>query len=641
MRNVNNRLLLVRTGARVLTATAGVAGAAAALAQPITQDVFCYSGGPAPGTPEGTTFLSLTTPVIDNSGRVCVAGSLTGDGVDATNSRGVWAGRPGSLSLFVRAGEAAPGADPAMFIDPSTATRDACWSNGRVAVYGVLAGDGVASSNDTGFWTGDGTLGLLAREGTTAPGMAVGTNFGTLGYMAISRASAEVAVWSNMTGSGVSGGNDTAIWLGRGFSPVPMLPVVREGDPAPVAGESLDMGTLPSSFAVGPLGHVVFGAYANQRVSPFNSSFVVWRGRPGDLRPVLRQGDVMPDGDGETLLFMEAIPATDAAGRIAVGLRLSGATARRGVWRGPPGSLSAALPPGAALPGVGENEVVARVRAVQSTAAGWLLVNLELSDDGSQTVTGHGLWALDPLGTPHLVAREGQSMPGGSPLISLGPDLSASINNAGQVALRGDLLNSNQFIATTGIWVWDAQGGLRLVVRTNTNMTVAPGQVRAIGSVIAATGSAESGARSCLNDSGQLTYRVNFSIGGAAAVVAETRDTTADCDGNGLPDVQEMRDDASKDAFSRVAADVLGRHVAGGANGILDQCECVGDWDRNGAAEPADVAGFIATWLASVQGMADLNADVDADGAVQPADVARFIQWWFGAVTNPSGHGCG
>lgn len=96
----------------------------------------------------------------------------------------------------------------------------------------------------------------------------------------------------------------------------------------------------------------------------------------------------------------------------------------------------------------------------------------------------------------------------------------------------------------------------------------------------------------------------------------------------------------SPECYTRAAPPVAGRFVRGGPNGVPDSAECVGDWDRDHALTPGDVAAFISTWFFSLQNPGNLDADIDCNGQATPADVATFIQLWFGGIQNPSSLGC-
>lgn len=75
---------------------------------------------------------------------------------------------------------------------------------------------------------------------------------------------------------------------------------------------------------------------------------------------------------------------------------------------------------------------------------------------------------------------------------------------------------------------------------------------------------------------------------------------------------------------------------AGGALGlrIWSACDaaCAGDYDRNGAVQPADVTLFVATWFADLLGGGAM-ADADNNGAAEPIDVALFVRSWYADIS--------
>lgn len=77
----------------------------------------------------------------------------------------------------------------------------------------------------------------------------------------------------------------------------------------------------------------------------------------------------------------------------------------------------------------------------------------------------------------------------------------------------------------------------------------------------------------------------------------------------------------------------------GGALGVIPASmwrhavPCPADYDQNGAIQPADIAGFVNSWIGSLDS-GTLVADFDGNGVVQPADVAAFVSAWFAALSN-------
>jgi hypothetical protein len=103
-----------------------------------------------------------------------------------------------------------------------------------------------------------------------------------------------------------------------------------------------------------------------------------------------------------------------------------------------------------------------------------------------------------------------------------------------------------------------------------------------------------------------------------------------DCNNNGVDDAQDIKAGASADCFSYAAAPVDGVFVAGGANGVPDECECIADWDRNGVSNSTDVSELINTYFYD-QVHGTVYADVDCNGVSNSTDVSNFINVWFSA----------
>jgi len=199
------------------------------------------SGGHAPGTPSGVVFEfdgnpdNLTAPLFNDTGHVAFSALLTGDGVDDTNDRGVWSNRSGSLELVVRAGSAAPGMATGVRF---SSVGPALLSNtDTVGLIGTVTGPGVNTSNNEGLWLDtSGVTALVARTGSHAPGTPAGTVFNSffqgMNSSAINDAG-QVLFRAYLTGAGVNSDNDEGIWA-TDRSGVLQL-IVREGDSLQVA----------------------------------------------------------------------------------------------------------------------------------------------------------------------------------------------------------------------------------------------------------------------------------------------------------------------------------------------------------------------------------------------------------------------
>jgi hypothetical protein len=168
-------------------------------------------GDQAPGTPSGVTYENLRLPVLNDAGQTAFSASLTGNGVDGANNGGIWCGDSGNLTLVARSGEHAPGTPSGVNFDFATHTDVVINNAGQTAFNSSLAGVGVDATNNEGIWLeGSGSLRLVARRGSHAPGTPNGTNFAILLYPVLNDAgqtafrailtSGESGIWSEGTG---------------------------------------------------------------------------------------------------------------------------------------------------------------------------------------------------------------------------------------------------------------------------------------------------------------------------------------------------------------------------------------------------------------------------------------------------------
>ncbi len=135
-------------------------------------------GDPAPGLPSGvkiSKFLPFDNYIpIADSGKMAIHATLSGTGVNSSNSDCIFQGTYDNLSLLAREGDPAPGT-PAGVLFSQYPFAIQLNSLGQIAFDGILQGTGVDSSNDRGIWAQDanGVLHLVIREGEpfeVAPG---------------------------------------------------------------------------------------------------------------------------------------------------------------------------------------------------------------------------------------------------------------------------------------------------------------------------------------------------------------------------------------------------------------------------------------------------------------------------------------
>ncbi len=107
-------------------------------------------------------------PVLNNAGQTAFAAHLTGSGVDSTNNLGIWSEDSAGLALVARSGNQAPGT--ANGVNFSSGFLPVLNNAGLTAFSASLTGAGVDSTNSHGIWSGDSTgLTLVARGETTPP----------------------------------------------------------------------------------------------------------------------------------------------------------------------------------------------------------------------------------------------------------------------------------------------------------------------------------------------------------------------------------------------------------------------------------------------------------------------------------------
>lgn len=127
----------------------------------------------------------------------------------------------------------------------------------------------------------------------------------------------------------------------------------------------------------------------------------------------------------------------------------------------------------------------------------------------------------------------------------------------------------------------------------------------------------------------------------AGPVVAPTCEADAtDCNGNGVADADEIAANAALDCFDRAAGPQAGFYVMGGADGILDACQCAGDFNRVGGVGSTDISAFLNTWLRDVaQGQA--RADFDCSGTTNSSDISAMLtRWLLNVAGEPAYGGC-
>ena len=155
------------------------------------------------------------SPVLNNAGQTAFYGFLVGAGVDNTNNQGIWSEGSGTLALVARNGSQAQGMPSG--VNYGGFDRPSLNNAGQSAFQASLTGSGVDSTNDQSIWSeGSGTLALVARSGSQAPGTPNGVNFGFVPNFTfippVLNDAGQTAFLAGLTGSGVDSTNNRGIW---------------------------------------------------------------------------------------------------------------------------------------------------------------------------------------------------------------------------------------------------------------------------------------------------------------------------------------------------------------------------------------------------------------------------------------------
>jgi hypothetical protein len=438
---------------------------------------------------------------------------------------------------------------------------------GQVAFIGYLQGAGISFTNNTAIFVGSpGALGLAARSGSPAPGLADGTYFSSFTASAPPlNAQGQVAFIANLKGTNVTIANSNSICVG---SPGSVGIVARTGDPAPGAGSTF--GAFTTDPVLGDASQVAFAAYT--AAGPATAG--IWSGGPGSLGLVALTGALVPGGGGAAFADVSHYPSINPAGQVAFESHLTGSginngnNNNEGIWIGNSTSLSQAVVKGmqaAKVEGgiVYGNVFIGQFAGVTINASGQIAFQQFLSD----TPTDFGIWS-GPPGDLNLVARSHAPAPVmGNPFSGFG---AALLGDGGHVAFEGYLsgapdvlfagfpgapapiawtgmaapgttnatflsfdqggffLNVNShgqlaFLATltgpgvtsanrSGIWASDETGALHLVARTGSAFDIGGGTIRTVyGLSLAGGGGLIEGQPRFFNDAGQLAFLAAFS----------------------------------------------------------------------------------------------------------------------------------
>ncbi len=511
-------------------------------------------GEHAPGTEADVVFSSLSFPVLNQAGRTAFYGTLQGPGVDLTNDTGVWSNNSGAVDLIVREGQPVPGTPPGVVFN--TIRSDGDWSSlspvklplfnsaGQTAFQGFLAGPDVTIDNDAGIWSnGSGSLSLIAREGSQAPGTEPGVLFRQFGadHPPLGDGG-HTAFFARLTGPGVTNFvNDQGIWSDVGGT---LTLLARTGDSAPGMAGGAAFNSLQRPVINGA-GQIAFSGGTLESVSGGEWEFGagIWSQRSGSLSLIVKSGDPAPQTD-----------------------------------------------PGVVFDGFSE---VIVINGTGKTAFSALLSGPDIIPN----INWHGIWVEDD-DSLKMVVRLGDQAPGTPTGVVFGKDPEVAsffaplLNNAGQVAFKAPVTGLGiDDTNNEGIWATSPNGILSLIARKGDLFDVNDDPLiddfRTIDFVAIHNGTGgEEGRPTSLNDAGQLAFFLAFSDGSSGVFVA-TIGIPGDLDGDGFVGITDLNLILANWNQNVTPGDPLaGDSTGDGFVGIEDLNAVLGNWNAGTPPPP-------------------------------------------------------
>ena len=446
---------------------------------PVAVTPVAVSGQSIPGSDARFFRFHLSPPPqIDNAGNVALLAELTGSPARTA----LVGGRPGSLGLIARPGDAVPGTD----LRFGTLFAPRMGDGGEVVVF---------AGNDLFLWRPDALL-HVARDGATVgapqPAPPFTTTVAFKRFLPDNEGRLSIEVLS----------------AGR---PGAVREVARGGARAPgPQGAVFDGG-----FSAAPPGSSGAVAFRGRVLLPSSGpQTAIWAGPPDQLRMAVATGVAAPAAGG--LVFASlGDPQVNAAGDVAF---QSGPS----IWvAGADGSLARAA--GLLDPAPGTDGLfAAEFHAPTLNDAGQVAFRSRFQRPG-ESLSSDGIWA-GRAGALRLVVHEGQPAPGAGDGVAFDQLLSwdPMFNARGQVAfgalLAGPGVTSDNDLA---LYATGLDGTLHLVAREGMSIDLPDGTARTIATLTFPTGSSGQHSRSqSFNDAGQLVFSAGFANGSAVFIAA-------------------------------------------------------------------------------------------------------------------------
>ncbi len=469
------------------------------------------SGQPAPGTSSDVTFHSFEAADINGKGQVAFVANLTPNsgGVNADNDNGIWSEGDGSLGLIAREGTQAPGPPAGVkYGGLYPFARPVINDAGKVAFWSGLqtGAGGVEADTNIGIWSGDETALELVAR---AGDQIPGAPSG------VNFAHSLAVPILNESGQTATNDRRTIVYTKAGVTTV----VASYGQTAPgMQGASFTELAHLQSMGFNDNAQVAFVGRAGDDVDDY-TNIGLWSDRSGALELLVKGGDDVPDIDGAYFSNFNKL-AFNNQGHVAFAGIMDGPVRTGGIWSDAGGSLRNIALGGTHAPGTAAETVFLGdldEKHIEFNQLGQILFGAYLLF-GSGDVDAYndeGIW-LDRSGALEMIVRMGSPAPGVSPSNLFDGVVGYVMNDYGQIAFTAYLEDGK-----TGLWALDRSNAMHLVALVGSQLEVNPGDFRTVLAIEIANshGSADTG-RTSINNLGQIAFYAQFTDGSEGIFVS-------------------------------------------------------------------------------------------------------------------------
>ena len=258
------------------------------------------------------------------------------------------------------------------------------------------------------------TYQTVALTGQSAPGTAAGVNYEVfLGPPAVDIG--QVVYFARLTGAGVTGANEAAIYAGPAAGP---QLVARTGNAAPGTAAGVNYSGLDGSPSLNGTGQVAYLASLTGTGITTANNAAIYAGPVAGPQLVAREGSAAPGtAAGVNYSVLNDTPALNDAGQVAyrAGLTGTGVTTANdaAIYAGPAAGPQLVAREGSAAPGTeaGVNYLSFFTNSTTLNDAGQVAYRAVLTGAGITTANDSAIYA-GPAADPRLVARTGDAAPG-------------------------------------------------------------------------------------------------------------------------------------------------------------------------------------------------------------------------------------